>query len=677
MASQKAPAPAPVQRCPSNLIALKDLVRKEIVSNGFAISRKDQIQVKAQSGVVYPVAGMPAVLESWQPIATSGNNSDCLVHTILTQLSPHFRGLGESNKNAIATWFRTVVLTTLPDIMRNDASMNRLRTPGVFLENFEIRAISDYWCINFLVLAIEGPPSHINKGYLGDQLYANNGDPVYIIANNGLVHFQPLRSPTRSYTLPWDQALTIAEPQMIDGQPIPADLNCVYEEGDIVVYRNNPTGPRFTVTGRVFPGNDGRQDCTHVRLNDEIGNDVGNVEVGLVMRAPVNNPMRDTSSQGSVVKPRGSPTGPIRRTFARPAPAPAPAPAPTPAPVPEVESEVESEVEPEVEPPPARRRRRRSAREVEEAPAPVNFGIGDSCKNLVAYHLGNKTNTTISLAVYNDLILMANELGMTAEEINECLRSKRIKVSAPETGYANKVLNEAVTLAERKPLSPPPAPAAVPPPPPPPPPPKFDPEQLKRAGKVLADGQVLRLKPNTLGRASMMDQALKLTSRADDLYETIQTEKSDLEFELAGKDPDLKFGGGGSLDMFQSQNEKINTCISTHKSTILERYEKDLAEIEKRQKEVAEKAYEVSKPNENKGDKGTNFESMNKEQLIAKKTELNFKKNELERKPKTSGIEGEIKGIQRKIDRINEILKTKPGGGGKRNVTLRRPRRYE
>jgi hypothetical protein len=173
-----------------------------------------------------------------------------------------------------------------------------------------------------------------------------------------------------------------------------------------------------------------------------------------------------------------------------------------------------------------------------------------------------------------------------------------------------------------------------------------------------------------------MDQALKLTSRADDLYETIQTEKSDLEFELAGKDPDLKFGGGGSLDMFQSQNEKINTCISTHKSTILERYEKDLAEIEKKQKEVAEKAYEVSKPNENKGDKGKSFESMTKDELIAKKKNL---EDEIKRfrDKKDPKFDGQIKGIQRKVDLIVELLRKKPGGGGKRNVTLRRPRRYE
>jgi hypothetical protein len=173
-----------------------------------------------------------------------------------------------------------------------------------------------------------------------------------------------------------------------------------------------------------------------------------------------------------------------------------------------------------------------------------------------------------------------------------------------------------------------------------------------------------------------MDQALKLTTRADDLYDTIQTQKSDLEFELAGKDADLKFGGGGSVDMFQSQNEKINTCISTHKSTIIERYEKDLAEIEKKQKEVAEKAYEVSKPNENKDNKGKSFESMTKDELIAKKKNL---EDEIKRfrDKKDPKFDGQIKGIQRKVDLIVELLRKKPGGGGKRNVTLRRPRRYE
>ena len=172
-----------------------------------------------------------------------------------------------------------------------------------------------------------------------------------------------------------------------------------------------------------------------------------------------------------------------------------------------------------------------------------------------------------------------------------------------------------------------------------------------------------------------MDQALKLTSRADELYDIILTQKGELEFELAGKDADLKFGGG-DVDMFQSQNEKINTCISTHKSTILERYEKDLAEIEKKQKEVAEKAYEVSKPNENKGDKGKNFESMTKDELIVKKKSL---EDEIKRfrDKKDPKFDGQIKGIQRKVDLIIELIKKKAGGGGKRNVTMRRPRRYE
>ena len=161
------------------------------------------------------------------------------------------------------------------------------------------------------------------------------------------------------------------------------------------------------------------------------------------------------------------------------------------------------------------------------------------------------------------------------------------------------------------------------------------------------------------------------------IYLNIQ---SDLEFELAGKDADLKFGGGGSVDMFQSQNEKINTCISTHKSTILERYEKDLAEIEKKQKEVAEKAYEVSKPNENKGDKGKSIDSMTKKQAEDEASALEQRikgwKNAgkpLDKDP----IKQARERIVKLRAHISKLSATTPGGGGKRNVTLRRPRRYE
>jgi hypothetical protein len=199
-------------------------------------------------------------------------------------------------------------------------------------------------------------------------------------------------------------------------------------------------------------------------------------------------------------------------------------------------------------------------------------------------------------------------------------------------------------------------------------------EQIKTLGEKLAKDQILRLKSRTSGRNVILQLAQDVTAEADKLLQPILDERTDLQFKLSNlNNVDVKVGG--AVDIYETETSKLKTCMNTRKASAIEQYDKELEELQKQKKEImTTKTFEVQK--QQQGQQGhQNFESMNKEQLIAKKTEFNMKKSQLETKPKTSNIEGEIKGIQRKIELINQLLKTKTGGQRHR-FTMRKPKRF-
>ena len=195
--------------------------------------------------------------------------------------------------------------------------------------------------------------------------------------------------------------------------------------------------------------------------------------------------------------------------------------------------------------------------------------------------------------------------------------------------------------------------------------------KIKALANKLANDQILRLKSRTSGRNVILQLAQDLTAEADRLVQPILDERMDLQFKLSNlNNVDIKVGG--AVDVYDSENSKLKTCMSTRKASAIEQYDKELEDLQKQKKELmTTKTFEVQK--QQQGQKGQqNFESMNKEQLIAKKTEFTLKKAELEKRPRTPNIEGEIKGIQRRIELINGFLSKKTGG--QRRVTMRQPR---
>jgi len=244
--------------CPSNIEALQTIIRQQLFK-GALIQMDYEVKEGAQNGIKYPIPGMPAILKNWQPIITSGNNSDCLIHTILTQVSPEFRKLYNDKKNDTATWFRNTELVKLPAVQSNPEAIARITTAGEFLDDDEIRTISNYWCINFLAFKIQN--NTINRESCVPFLI-NTDQPVYIIVNNGSLHFQPLRSPTGEYTLKWEDANNAVKELHLN-----ADNICEFDDGDIVKYKDNrDNGKEHKVSHRRF---NEKQECIALVLDDK------------------------------------------------------------------------------------------------------------------------------------------------------------------------------------------------------------------------------------------------------------------------------------------------------------------------------------------------------------------------------------------------------------------------
>lgn len=67
------------------------------------------------SSVDEPLPMKDEVSNDYQIIQSSGNENDCLVHSLLTALSPTFRTLDVNGKNTIASNFRRGILVALYD----------------------------------------------------------------------------------------------------------------------------------------------------------------------------------------------------------------------------------------------------------------------------------------------------------------------------------------------------------------------------------------------------------------------------------------------------------------------------------------------------------------------------------------------------------------------------------
>lgn len=121
-------------------------------------------------------------------------------------------------------------------------------------------------------------------------------------------------------------------------------------------------------------------------------------------------------------------------------------------------------------------------------------------------------------------------------------------------------------------------------------------DNLIKVSEALSSYQILRLQSRGVGSSLMLDEARKLMIDADAQQRTVMDSKTDLQFTLASSsDADI----AKAVGFYEAEVQKLKTCISKGKEDAIAEYDKDLAEIEKRKKEITTKTFEVKAPQEN------------------------------------------------------------------------------
>jgi hypothetical protein len=166
---------------------------------------------------------------------SEGSNSDCLIHSFLTATCPAFRRLtsrktgGGTDKNDFATWFRHYVYPSLPNVQAKladtspdplrdskgkiikqrtvgEVARHRIFTPSIFLADQDVGLLCNAYGVN--ILSFEGQEGLQTMRINGSDI-RDPSRPVYMISNSVGVHFEAVRTPEGSYTIPARIALTI------------------------------------------------------------------------------------------------------------------------------------------------------------------------------------------------------------------------------------------------------------------------------------------------------------------------------------------------------------------------------------------------------------------------------------------------------------------------------------
>uniref|UniRef100_A0A6C0CGG9 OTU domain-containing protein n=1 Tax=viral metagenome TaxID=1070528 RepID=A0A6C0CGG9_9ZZZZ len=203
-------------------------------------------------------------------------------------------------------------------------------------------------------------------------------------------------------------------------------------------------------------------------------------------------------------------------------------------------------------------------------------------------------------------------------------------------------------------------------------------DKLIKVAEALSSDQILRLQSRGVGSSLMLDEARKLMIDADAQQRIVMESKTDLQFTLASSsDADI----AKAVGFYEAELQKLKTCISKGKEDAIAEYDKDLAEIEKRKRDITAKTFEVKAPQENQQQQGNTYylKSMTKTQLTAEITKLNLEKAGIKPNPGQNTLSGKqnkrIASIDTKIKFANTRLNdsTTPAGGNRR-MTMRRRR---
>jgi len=208
-------------------------------------------------------------------------------------------------------------------------------------------------------------------------------------------------------------------------------------------------------------------------------------------------------------------------------------------------------------------------------------------------------------------------------------------------------------------------------------------KKIKELANKLANDQILRLKSRTSGRNVILQLAQDLTAEADRLVEPILDERMDLQFKLSNlNNVDIKVGG--AVDVYDAENSKLKTCMSTRKASAIEQYDKELEDLQKQKKELmTSKTFEVQRndnnPNQNNQDnKYKSYTDIPALQIEIARLDGVERRLAATKPQQGSQKDKDLKIVRRDLGQARErmnILRPKPKpGGGQRRVTMRQPR---
>lgn len=201
----------------------------------------------------YMTLTQPEQLDKWKVCQTSGNANDCMIHSLLIELSQTFQRLPPEVRDRIARTYRTTVFADIDYDNRDRAQSNK------FLEDSDLVAFGNYYNIN--ILAYIPTNSEFQFVSNGKDDAGGRHAPCIIIHYNGANHYSAMLASNNNPFIEYDVASKLAK----DYTRKPTNLYCEYAVESLIEYERN----QKKVIERRFPDGatyEGYKFCNALRL---------------------------------------------------------------------------------------------------------------------------------------------------------------------------------------------------------------------------------------------------------------------------------------------------------------------------------------------------------------------------------------------------------------------------
>ena len=147
----------------------------------------------------------PSELRDWTILRASGDQNNCMIHSILTFTSPTFQGLSDISKNNVADLFRKGPFLDIPNL--TEAQKERVRT-NVFLDDTDLLSFLHCYKINLMLIAQFEHEGERIRQVIGYNTHLDQ--PVYIMINEENTHYEPLQNLDGTLFMKYDEAVALA-----------------------------------------------------------------------------------------------------------------------------------------------------------------------------------------------------------------------------------------------------------------------------------------------------------------------------------------------------------------------------------------------------------------------------------------------------------------------------------